>query len=1629
MNVFNFFTLRPVSAIWRSLPLIALFTTNLTLAQPGNDTCANAITLSCGTLVSGSNQGASDDSLPSCGLTSPGKTVWYKIIGTGWEMTATTCFPATDFDSQIGIFTGSCDNLSCIAGNNDDPACSEWSLNSTVSWASTFGQTYYVVVAGLSGLTGNFDLQVDCVAPPLASSLSLTNNTSCDKARLITCGTDNISWNNINGKAASLPACAPFSADSLVWYSIIGIDGDITVSTCHDSTDFDTQIGVFTGTCSNLTCVSSDDNSCGDDATVTWTSTAGQNYYIVVGGASGATGNFELEVSRTPSVSNCNIYCISTTNRSDTCSNQGTDDWADDTFTLDVYVEFATPPSTGELAISGPQVISNPSNNTSVPVDSLTGNSYLFEGVLMQATVQKVDIELTAGFSADSSCTLTVLKAGPVWEGPPGNQNIGFTIPQCSICDPELDGASSSPYPACWPVPDTLNPCAQSVSYAPDPDFPEHTPIRYIKTVIHIFQREDPDNLGNWVVHPDDPCNFTKEHIDVIKSWFNGPEGANTHLGNLCDDINDFSPHMRDARIRLLNNGIIADSTATPGEADVFFHPDNRGWGMGVNGCEGNSSFYWNTMRSLYASNPAPNHPYFNHLNHPDIQNAFHVFLPAGNWVPMPPGEDSIPDADDCYYFGPGGFTAGPCDFSSTTNPTPSPFQVAFGWYGSYAAVTEGETMCFPGEVDPLSGSPSSMGQGMLGEIFHVLSLDHLSPFQAHWTHNDDDGCGDTPWRSSINQLGCIDIPNNRCALTQCQLGRIHHFFAEQKPAFERFPDGNGGFSMTENICDITEPDIIIPDSADLIWSGPRNLRGNVVIQSGGRLTIKCDIGMPEGAKFKVEPGGKLIVDGAKIYNNCDSTYWRGIEVEGTGQDQFPLVTNGQGLLKLNAGSMLERATRPIVVGGGGLVIAVDTDFTNCGTISFSNYEKRTISQFSNCNFVRDTNFSDFPLASGPILTSQMFFASVDGISVNNNCLFLSSNALGSNKSENAILAFNARFTVKNSGFDGYKYGVRVRKWFGEEKKFTVKDCDFANFYRGVSTWSTNNFIVDGNTMENIGSFDESGSQIGIEIRDCTGFKVEGNTLFGVDYEDSDIIGILALNTGTENNIIQRDTFIRGMHVANLAEGRNRNPLSFEGGLQYLCNLNEDENWFDFYVVGEGIAESQGSPVEAADNAFSHFNENFGDFNNRSSAAINYYHVEEESKTPLEGYYFAVFPILTANERDCKNGQEDQDIKLTAQESLDITGEFEDAKSSYDSLVEKRLNLLNGGQSEEDLINLISTTHSLGADSLKNKLVEISPYLTRAVLEEVVYRTDIFSNNDLDTILSANPDVLRAPGFQTFLYIELDEVLVSSLLSELDEVTSRTILEAYISWYRTLIHQAANRMIKSELADTNGLNLTNYRSWLIKKESIEAEYERVNSYLLDSNFTVARVVRDSIPIKFSLKGVDSIEHLLYVGLCEIAIDAFENDIHYASLDSATVLGIQGIADSSLRLAGAMAQGLLNVFYGYNYELAPYSPAPPPQRPYMPPGNNNNVIDAYQPLTVRPNPAKGEVVFSYSLPNLEVPATLTIYNIYGHVVKEFSLQEESSDIRWIAGQVSRGIYYCQIRRKGKAYPALKLVLAK
>jgi hypothetical protein len=107
-------------------------------------------------LFGSTSTAATIDAVPSCGSasgpTAPG--VWYTIIGNGDAITASTC-TGTEFDSQISVFSGFCDQLACVVGNND--ACGS---QSRVDFQSIQDQTYHVLVHGVGGASGTFALGI-----------------------------------------------------------------------------------------------------------------------------------------------------------------------------------------------------------------------------------------------------------------------------------------------------------------------------------------------------------------------------------------------------------------------------------------------------------------------------------------------------------------------------------------------------------------------------------------------------------------------------------------------------------------------------------------------------------------------------------------------------------------------------------------------------------------------------------------------------------------------------------------------------------------------------------------------------------------------------------------------------------------------------------------------------------------------------------------------------------------------------------------------------------------------------------------------------------------------------------------------------------------------------------------------------------------------------------------------------------------------------------------------------------------------------------------------------------------------------------------------------------------------------
>lgn len=132
-----------------------------------NDDCQDAIEIFCDDVITGNTSNATSAGAPPNCVTSLGTAsgVWYSFTGTGELVELTTCNAGTDYDTKLGVFTGSCGALNCVVGDDDD-TCPFSNLYSRVFFSTTVGEVYYVYVTGFGSSQGTFELSVSCFPPP-----------------------------------------------------------------------------------------------------------------------------------------------------------------------------------------------------------------------------------------------------------------------------------------------------------------------------------------------------------------------------------------------------------------------------------------------------------------------------------------------------------------------------------------------------------------------------------------------------------------------------------------------------------------------------------------------------------------------------------------------------------------------------------------------------------------------------------------------------------------------------------------------------------------------------------------------------------------------------------------------------------------------------------------------------------------------------------------------------------------------------------------------------------------------------------------------------------------------------------------------------------------------------------------------------------------------------------------------------------------------------------------------------------------------------------------------------------------------------------------------------------------------
>jgi hypothetical protein len=140
---------------------------------PANNLCEDVISINCGDIVTGNTSAATDTGNPTdfCGTTPGASGVWYSYIGDGNDVTLSLC--GSDYDTKINVYTGSCEDLVCHGGNDDDFAQCGAGNNSYLYTTSEVGVTYYVLVNGWNGNTGIYTLEMNCITCPLINGLTV----------------------------------------------------------------------------------------------------------------------------------------------------------------------------------------------------------------------------------------------------------------------------------------------------------------------------------------------------------------------------------------------------------------------------------------------------------------------------------------------------------------------------------------------------------------------------------------------------------------------------------------------------------------------------------------------------------------------------------------------------------------------------------------------------------------------------------------------------------------------------------------------------------------------------------------------------------------------------------------------------------------------------------------------------------------------------------------------------------------------------------------------------------------------------------------------------------------------------------------------------------------------------------------------------------------------------------------------------------------------------------------------------------------------------------------------------------------------------------------------------------------
>ena len=374
-------------------------------------------------------------------------------------------------------------------------------------------------------------------------------------------------------------------------------------------------------------------------------------------------------------------------------------------------------------------------------------------------------------------------------------------------------------------------------------------------------------------------------------------------------------------------------------------------------------------------------------------------------------------------------------------------------------------------------------------------------------------------------------------------------------------------------------------------------------------------------------------------------------------------------------------------------------------------------------------------------------------------------------------------------------------------------------------------------------------------------------------------------------------------------------------------------------------------------------------------------------------------------------------INITLNNTQKLTKQQEYAQNlaDYNSVKALFESLVDGGNTDAEIMDIeLAQPDDMWA--LRSQLLGHSPHLSQEVLREMADRTDVFPDDVLLEILSANPDELKVDTL--LLYLEqkedpLPDYMISILYQVTNNVSYKTVLKREMAQYYAAKSQAAQEILRS-LANDSIFNANEYRNWLDNFGGIEADKKIVAGYFAENDTASAMALLNLLPDIYELEGsrLDAFNDYKDLVLMQYAWKQEGRTIF--ELDSSELMQLSNYAINSEGTAKAVARNILSYLQLDNFCNCMHLNDSSELKTYAPP--NWSMFDqAFGPeISVQPNPASTWAAFNYILKD---KGLLSINNAEGKLVHEVELQQKQGQYVWDTRSLKAGVYVYTLQSGG------------